>query len=232
MIGLSDYSVSRADTSGGVKPGLYMRLTVGDTGTGIAPEIVDKIFDPFFTTKKTGAGTGLGLAVVHGIVKQCDGHITVDSTAGKGATFSVYLPKIAEASTDEPASEEVIPTGSERILLVDDEKALLETGEEVLTKLGYTVISRMISREALTLLKGDPSQFDLVITDQTMPDMTGVELAKEIHAVRPDMPIILCTGFSHLIDADSVKTAGIRAFAMKPLTKLEIARVVRKALDG
>ena len=207
-----------------------MKLIVRDTGTGMSPDIMEKIFDPFFTTKKLGEGTGLGLSVVHGIVKQHGGHITVTSELGKGSTFSVYLPHIAgEPETN--AFDDEIPTGFERILFVDDEEALVEMGEDILAELGYEVTSRMNGREALALLKSDPSRFDLVMTDQTMPEMTGVELAKEVLAIRADMPIIMCTGFSYVVNADKAKAAGIKAFAMKPLTKREIARTIRRVLD-
>jgi CheY-like chemotaxis protein len=192
---------------------------------------MDKIFDPFFTTKKLGEGTGLGLSVVHGIVKQHDGYITVKSEPGKGSAFTVYFPQIARELEISSVSDDEIPTGSERILFVDDEEALVEMAEDILTELGYEVTTGMNGNKALVLLNEDPSRFDLVITDQTMPEMTGFELAKEILAIRPDMPIIMCTGFSHVVDADKAKTAGIRAFAMKPLTKREIAKTIRKALN-
>ncbi|MGD0231215.1 MAG: response regulator [Syntrophorhabdales bacterium] len=231
-IALSDFSVSPSSRDPqDIEPGLYIKLTVRDTGSGIAPEIIDKIFDPFFTTKEVGEGTGLGLSVVHGIVKQHDGYITVESEPGKGSTFTVYFPKTAKGSATASVSHEALPTGSERILFVDDEEALVEMGEDILTELGYEVTSRMNGKEALALLKEDPSRFDLVITDQTMPEMTGVELAKEVLALRADLPIIMCTGFSHLVDADKANALGIPAFAMKPLTKAEIAKTIRKVLD-
>jgi PAS domain S-box-containing protein len=215
----------------GIKPGLYVRLTVRDTGIGMPPWIMDKIFDPFFTTKKLGEGSGLGLSVVHGIVKQHDGYITVESEPDKGSAFTVYFPQVTgELETDEVSDAE-LPTGSERVLFIDDEEALVEMGEDILAELGYDVTSRMNGREALALFKADPSRFDLVITDQTMPEMTGVELAKAILALRPDMPVIMCTGFSYAVDADKAKAAGIKAFAMKPLTKREIARTIRQVLD-
>jgi PAS domain S-box-containing protein len=232
-IELSDYSVSPSNGDPqGIDPGQYVRLSVRDTGTGISPDIMDKIFDPFFTTKKLGEGTGLGLSVVHDIVKQHDGYITVMSEPGKGSTFTVYFPQITGGPEANAAHDDEIPTGSERILFVDDEEALVEMGEDILAELGYEVTSRMNGREALALLKSDPSRFDLVITDQTMPEMTGIELAKEVLAIRPDMPIIMCTGFSYVVDADKARAAGIKAFAMKPLTKREIARTIRKVLDG
>jgi CheY-like chemotaxis protein len=216
----------------GIKPGLYARLTVRDTGAGISAGIMDKIFDPFFTTKKLGEGSGLGLSVVHGIVTQHGGYITVESEQGSGSTFTVYFPKITEEPETDAVSDDELPTGSERILFVDDEEALVEMGEDILAELGYEVTSRMNGREALALFRLDPSRFDLVITDQTMPEMTGVELAEEVLAIRPDLPIIMCTGFSHLVDADTAMAVGIKAFAMKPLTKREIARTIRKVLEG
>jgi CheY-like chemotaxis protein len=177
-----------------------------------------------------GEGTGLGLSIVHGIVKQHNGYVTVESEPGKGSTFNVYFPKISEEPAADAVSDDDIPTGSERILFVDDEEALVEMGQDILAELGYEVTYRMNGSEALALFGLDPSRFDLVITDQTMPEMTGVELAKEILVIRPDMHIIMCTGFSHLVDADTAMAAGIKAFAMKPLTKREIAKTIRKAL--
>ena len=228
-IELNDCNVPPAEEMGS---GPYLRLVVRDTGTGIPTNIMDKIFDPFFTTKTTGEGTGLGLSVVHGIVKQHEGHITAESTAGEGSAFTVYLPKIAERPEVKTVSEESIPTGHERVLFIDDEEALAAIGQGMLGGLGYKVISKTSSREALAILRLDPSRFDLVITDQTMPDITGIELAKEVLALRPDMPVILCTGFSHIVDEGSARAAGIKAFIMKPLTRREIAMTIRRALDG
>jgi len=235
--GLLDVRLSHADvppsdgSPDGMEPGPYMKIVVRDTGTGISPDIIDKIFDPFFTTKSVGEGTGLGLSVVHGIVTQLDGFISVESEPGKGSTFTVYFPQISgELKIGEPESPE-IPTGSERILFVDDEEALVLVGERILAQLGYSVTSRTKSKEALSLVSEDPSRFDLVITDVSMPEMTGVEFAKEVLSLRPDMPIIMSSGFSHLVDADAAKAAGMKAFLMKPLTKREIAKTVRQVLD-
>ena len=209
-----------------------MKLMVRDTGSGIPPEIMDKIFDPFFTTKKPGEGTGLGLSVVLGIVKQSHGYITAESEPGKGSTFTVYFPRSKRSrSSRRQTVMALIQTGHERILFVDDEKALVEIGEELLAELGYEVICRTSSREALALFRLDPSRFDLIITDQTMPEMTGVEMAREMLVIRPDVPVILTTGFSHLVDADRALAAGIKAFAMKPLTKKELSKTIRKVLD-
>jgi PAS domain S-box-containing protein len=228
---LSALRISERENTDGLKPGPYVRLIVRDTGVGIPPEIIDKIFDPFFTTKEVGEGTGLGLSVVHGIVKQHDGHISVTSEPGKGSAFTVYFPQIDEGPETDVAGDNEFPTGSERILFVDDEESIVEMSEDVLAELGYEVTSRINGRDALVLLKEDPSRFDLVITDQTMPEMTGLDLAKEVLAIRADIPVILCTGFSHVVDADKAKGAGIRAFAMKPLTKREIAKTIRKVLE-
>jgi PAS domain S-box-containing protein len=214
-----------------IDPGRYVKLIVRDTGIGISADIIDKIFDPFFTTKGLAEGVGLGLSVVHGIVKQHDGFITVISDPGRGSTFTLYFPEISEEQRTEGPEDVSIPTGSERILFVDDEEAIVEMGEDILAELGYDITSRMSSRGALELFRLDPSRFDLVITDQTMPEMTGIDLAREIFAIRADMPIIMCTGFSHLVDADKAAAAGIRAFAMKPLTKREIAKTIRRVLD-
>jgi PAS domain S-box-containing protein len=176
-----------------MSPGFYARLSVMDTGVGVAPEILDHIFDPFFTTKVAGEGTGLGLSVVHGIVASHGGAITVSSEPGKGSTFTVYLPKLLqEQSRDFASGGSPIPRGHERILFIDDEEELAAMADEMLTDLGYRVTSKTKAREALALFRLDPSRFDLIITDQTMPEMTGVDLAKEILAIRADMPIIIC----------------------------------------
>lgn len=216
----------------GMKPGPYVKLVVRDTGAGIAPEHIDRIFDPFFTTKKAGEGTGLGLSVVHGIVHQHGGHITVQSEPGKGTLFSVYFPKIVEEPSGMGPSDETVPRGQERILFVDDEEMLVEMGKGLLERLGYDVVSTTSPHDALSIFSNDPGRFDLVVTDQTMPDMTGVELSQKLLGLRPDIPIILCTGFSHLVDAEAAQKAGVKGFVMKPLSKQEIAQAIRKVLEG
>ncbi len=216
----------------GMKPGPYVILAVRDTGAGISPSIVDRIFDPFFTTKKVGEGTGLGLSVVHGIVQQHEGHVFAESEPGSGSTFTVYLPRVEAEVSGEDRAEQPIPSGTERVLFVDDEELLAEMGRDMLEDLGYQVTVTTSSAEALTLFRTDPGRFDLVITDVTMPEITGVELAREMLAARADIPIIMCTGFSHLVDADEAKATGVRAFTMKPLTKREIAKTIRVVLDG
>lgn len=231
-IELSPAAVTAVDGDpAGLKAGSYVKLAVRDTGCGIDPEIIDKIWDPFFTTKKPGEGTGLGLSVVHGIIKQHDAFITVESEVGKGCAFTAYFPRISEAGSAAPSPKEAIPTGGERVLFIDDEDALIDMGKELLAELGYRVVGTTSSLEALALFEAGPSRFDVIITDQTMPDMTGVALAKAVHALRPDIPVILCTGFSHSVNAESAEGEGISAFVMKPLTKKELAFTLRRVLD-
>jgi PAS domain S-box-containing protein len=233
-IDLSEYSFSfPADAPDpAMSPGPYVRLSVSDTGEGMSSDILERIFDPFFTTKPRGEGTGLGLSVVHGIVASHGGTITVSSELGKGSSFTVYLPKHREhGPRDSTGGDGAIPRGHERVLFIDDEEDLAAIGDQMLTGLGYRVVSKTRSREALALFRLNPSVFDVVVTDQTMPELTGIELAKEMLALRPDMPIIMCTGFSHVVDAGLAKVAGIKAFAVKPLIKKEIAQTIRGVLD-
>ncbi len=213
-----------------LKQGPHVKLTVSDTGSGMSREVVERIFDPFFTTKKPGEGTGMGLAVVHGIVKNHKGVITVYSEIGKGTTFNVFLPRIQDETRPETVLLESIPTGKERILVVDDEEPQLQSVTHMLEKLGYNVVAKTDSLEALDVFRAESGAFDLVITDQTMPKMTGEKLAKSILGIRPDIPIILCTGFSEIIDADEAKALGIREFVMKPFTVREMAEKIRKVL--
>ena len=211
-------------------PGSYLRLTVKDTGYGIPRHIMDKIFDPYFTTKNVGEGTGLGLSVAQGIVKAHGGTITVYSKPGKGTTFHVYLPLILMEEREEKEPEGPLPTGNEHILFVDDEQALIEIGSQMLEQLGYEVVTKQGSVEALELFRAEPDRFDLVITDMTMPHMTGDKLAQELMKIRTDIPIILCTGHSRLVSEKKAKDMGIRAFVMKPLVMRNLAETVRKAL--
>ena len=216
-----------------LEPGSYVRLSIKDTGHGIDPQIIDKIFEPYFTTKERGKGTGMGLAIVHGIVKSYGGEITVQSDVGKGSVFNVYLPLLEKDATALKTMDAGMkyPTGIERILLVDDEKAALDVMKTVLETLGYKVTSRTSSIEALEAFRHNPQGFDLVITDQTMPNMTGKTLAKEIMAIRHGMPIILCTGYSEQIDEKKAEEMGISAFVMKPIVIGQIAEAIRAALD-
>jgi len=217
----------------GLGPGSYLQLTVSDTGSGIKPEILERIFEPFFTTKGPGEGTGMGLSVAHGIVKSHGGAITAYSEPGQGSTFRVYLPVLEAGQEAQRLPEsEPLPGGSERILLVDDEPALAELGRQLLERLGYRVTSLASSQEALETFKADPQGFDLLITDQTMPRMTGAELAGKILAIRPDIPVILCTGFSAQISDEKAQEIGIRRLLMKPLDARQTARAIREVLGG
>ena len=212
-------------------PGNYVKLTVSDTGPGIDPEIKNRIFDPYFTTKEVGKGSGIGLSVVHGIVKNHNGAISVDSKFGKGTTFSILFPVAEEEAVIETEPVEKLSTGNERILIVDDEESMAEIGRRRLERLGYRVEAKTNSIEALELFRADPDQFDLVITDMTMPHITGDKLVKEILKIRPDMPTILCTGFSEKIDEEKAKEIGVRQYIEKPFDRGKLSRLVRKVLD-
>ena len=214
-----------------LSPGRYVKLTVSDTGTGIDHEIKDRIFDPYFTTKEVGKGTGIGLSVVHGIVKSHNGAILVDSQFKKGTTFSIFFPVAEETVVIEAEPDDEFPTGNERILIVDDEKSMADIGRKRLERLGYEVEARTDPMEALELFRADPDQFDLVITDMTMPHITGDNLVKEILKIRPDMPTILCTGFSEKIDEEKAKEIGIRGYIEKPFDRGTLSRIVRNVLD-
>ena len=214
-----------------IKPGTHLKLMVRDTGHGIPPHILDRIFDPFFTTKDKSEGTGMGLSVVHGIVKAHGGAITVQSEPGKGTVFNAFLPVIEKTIAMEAPIEKPLSTGTERILFVDDEIPLVRLGKWILEPLGYDVTTRTSSIEALELFKAQPDRFDLVITDMTMPNLTGSELALKLGKIRPDIPIILCTGFSHEITAEKSKEMGIKAFLFKPILSEVMAETVRRVLD-
>jgi len=215
----------------GMHSGDFVQLSVGDTGPGIAPELWDKIFDPYFTTKEIGKGTGMGLSILHGIVKNYGGSVSFNSHPGEGTVFQVLLPVMAAESVVEDKPEEIVRLGNERILFIDDEEILAEMGKSMLERLGYQVTVRSSSLEALTTFQDQPDMFDLVITDHTMPGMTGSDLARRILQIRPFMPIILCTGYSSLISEEKVRSLGIKGFAMKPLARKDIAAIIRKVLD-
>jgi PAS domain S-box-containing protein len=220
-------------SSVGVQPGPYLRISVSDTGCGMKKEVLDRIFDPYFTTKGIEEGTGMGLSMVHGIVKSHQGAITVYSEPDMGSTFHVYLPRIEnDDATTETDDEVLLPRGTERILLVDDEESIVNIGRKMLNRLGYTVTTRTDSLKALQMFMEQPDRFDLVITDMTMPNMTGTRFAREIMETRPNIPIILCTGFSELITEEKAKEMGIRELVMKPLIMNDMANVVRRVLDA
>jgi PAS domain S-box-containing protein len=215
-----------------LEPGAYVRLTVRDTGHGMTQETMGRIFDPYFTTKHVGVGgTGLGLAVVRGIVKSYRGAVGVESEPGVGSSFDVFLPVVdEELSTQSPLPEDH-QRGSAHILFVDDEATLVDVGRQLLEYLGYTVTARTSSIEALEAFGADPQRFDLVITDTTMPNMSGVELASEIRRLRADIPIILCTGFSEMVTPEKARAMGIQKLMMKPLAVTDMAETIRSVLD-
>ena len=214
-------------------PGRYAQIAISDNGHGMPPEVVEHIFDPYFTTRPHGKGTGLGLAVTYGIVKEHQGEIQVRSQVGKGTTFEVYLPLLDMSSTpDSVAPDQPFDTGDERILLVDDEAAIVRLEDQILTRLGYRVTCRTSSAEALAVFEADPAGFDLILTDMTMPQMPGDQLARKVKALRADIPIIICTGFSEKMDPDKAAAIGIAGFLKKPVSKAELSTMVRQALDG
>ncbi|MBU0730762.1 MAG: PAS domain S-box protein [Proteobacteria bacterium] len=216
----------------GMKPGKFIRLSVRDNGPGINPENQERIFDPFFTTKEAGKGTGMGLSVVHGIVTNHGGMIIVESEPGAGATFHVYFPVIAEKTGVPKDESEKVSSGVEHIMFVDDEEALVAIGTQMLELQGYRVSAMTSSIEALEAFKAAPHAVDLVITDQTMPNMTGAQLATALLKVRADIPIILCTGYSSKISEEKAKALGVRDFFMKPFNMKQLSQLVRKTLDS
>jgi len=214
----------------GIAPGPYLKLSVKDTGSGMDREVLEKIFDPFFTTKKPGEGTGMGLAVVHGIVKAHEGAITVQSKVGKGSEFQVYLPRVEVTEATAIPDGAAVEKGQEHLLFVDDEEWLVDMWQEILESLGFQVSATTSSLEALEIFRRQPEDIDLVITDQTMPQMTGLELTGELLSLRPDLPIILCTGFSELVTPEKAKDMGIREYIMKPLSISELTNAISRAL--
>jgi PAS domain S-box-containing protein len=213
-----------------LRPGPHVRLTVQDTGHGMDATTLERIFEPFYTTKEVGEGTGMGLAVVHGIVTSHGGMITVESTPGQGSIFTIYLPRLTATAERQASVEETVPPGHGSVLFVDDEEVLARLGQELLQRLGYEVVSSTSSVQALALFQSMPQHFDLVVTDQTMPQMTGERLAQELRRIRPDLPIILCTGFSHVMNAAKAQALGIDAFCMKPLVAQELALTIQQVL--
>jgi PAS domain S-box-containing protein len=231
-ISLADTTIAAGDDrlEPGLSPGEYVKLTVADTGHGMPPWIVKRIFEPYFTTKKVGRGTGLGLSVVHGIVKSHGGAIKVGSEIRKGSIFEVYLPRAAGEAPETGSVEMPLLKGTGRILLVDDEPALTSMGQRILSHLGYRVQTTNSSLEALEIFRSRPTEIDLVITDLTMPDLTGVNLAKALLEVRPDLPIVLCTGYGDQVNKGMLRGTGIRDLLLKPLTIHELAHAVRMAI--
>lgn len=214
-----------------IKPGDYILIKVSDTGHGIPPEILKNIFDPYFTTKDIGKGTGMGLALVHGTIRKYGGTIIVESILEQGTTFSIYLPKTERRSEPRSLISGELPHGTERILLVDDELPIAKMGQQLLQRLGYSVTKRTSSVEALELFKTKPNEFDLVVTDMSMPNLSGDKLSIKLLKIRPDIPIILCTGYSKKINDETAAEIGIKGFIYKPVVKDEFAKTVRNVLD-
>jgi PAS domain S-box-containing protein len=225
---LGDQDVINPD----MKPGTYACLTVADTGYGIDKNVIEKIFDPFYTSKEIGKGTGLGLSVVHGIVQNTGGSIHVYSEPGQGTEFHVYLPVVKSAlAKKEILPKEPIQGGTERILLVDDEEAIVFMEKQMLERLGYQVVARTSSVEALEAFRANPDKFDMVITDMAMPNMSGDQLTSELIKIRPDIPVMLCTGFSERIPEEKAESMGIKGFLMKPIVRKDLANKIREVLD-
>ena len=217
----------------GMKLGKHLQLTVKDAGHGMEPEVLERIFEPYYTTKKKGKGTGLGLSVIDGIVKNHGGDITVSSQPGKGTVFNIYLPVIDHIDVETESAETTIAAnGSERILLIDDEEQIIDFEQQILERLGYKVISKTDSEEALEEFAAQPDQFDLVITDMTMPKMTGDQLARKMMDIKPEIPVILCTGFNEAITEEKALAMGIDKFVMKPIVKDKLANTIRAVLDN
>ncbi len=227
-VGAEDYKAGNSELT----PGNYIQLDVSDTGYGMERNTLERIFEPYFTTKDKGEGTGLGLSMVHGIVKSYQGQITVNSELGKGTSFHIYLPLIAETPNLGKSVLTSLPTGTERLLVVDDEEAITTMLKTILTYLGYQITVINNSQEALALLTNTLSAFDLLITDMTMPHLNGLELTTKTLAIRPDMPVILCTGFSELINKEQAHALGIQSYLTKPVAMHELALAVREALDA
>lgn len=233
VLGVRLAKITIEQASSELAPGDYVVIEVSDTGCGMDDKTLTHIFEPYFTTKAKGKGTGLGLSVVHGIVKSYQGHITVHSQPDKGTSFHVYLPRITETpSSINAVCGETLATGTERVLLVDDDEIISTMMQQILQSLGYQVSSYNNSLEALACIASDPMAFDLLITDMTMPNLTGYELAQKALAIRSNLPIILCTGFSELTSKEQAQALGIRAYLMKPVSLQELTRTVRKVLDA
>ncbi|WP_319549226.1 ATP-binding protein [Desulfogranum marinum] len=215
-----------------ITEGPHVELVVTDTGCGIKESQLKSIFEPYFTTKEFGKGSGMGLAIVHGIVKSFGGHIHVKSEQGKGSEFYIYFPVVSKSPVPfDSEAKKTILTGSETILVVDDEKNIVVMYKEILEELGYTVVSTTSSKAGLDAFRASPEKYDVIITDQTMPHLTGEELAIEMLKIRPEIPIILCTGYSSILSEKKAQEIGIKKFMMKPVTRKKIAIAVREVLD-
>jgi PAS domain S-box-containing protein len=225
-----EFDAPRTVTTGALPRGPYVRLSVADTGSGIAPNLIDRIFDPFFTTKEVGVGTGLGLSLVHGIVTDLAGGISVENTPGAGAVFTVYLPWQCSVATPAKVDQAIVVGSGQTILLVDDEEALVRLGEEMVADLGYDAVGMSSSKEALELFRAEPERFDAVLSDEAMPGLTGSELTIEIRKIRPDIPVVLMSGYVTPALSARAQDAGVVDVLAKPLVSHEIARSLASAL--
>ena len=213
-----------------LQPGVYLKLSVQDTGCGIPIEVQERIFEPFFSTKSPGEGSGMGLSIVHAIVNSHQGAIQLESVPNQGSTFHIYLPRAESSAATIIPGEAAAPVGSGRVLFVDDEEAITFTAQQMLSSLGYEGVVMTSSTEALELFRCDPYAFDAVVTDQTMPRLTGEGLARELLAMRPDLPLIVCSGFSQTFTPEKAKALGVRDYLHKPFSKQELAQSLERAL--
>jgi len=232
QIDLSDVDIG-SDTMMGERnlpQASYVKLAIKDTGCGMSKEVMDRILEPFYTTKEVSKGTGMGLSVVHGIVENHNGMMFIDSKPGEGSTFEIFFPSVESREIKESEDTEIALGQGEWILYVDDEKALVKMATKMLKRIGYNVVGKTDGVEALSLFQADPTKFDLVITDQTMPKMKGTELARRLTNMRPDVPIVLCSGYSESINPELVRAIGIKEFIMKPLSRKLLSQIIGKLL--
>lgn len=215
-----------------VSPGSYMHIIVADNGSGIDPSIIDHIFDPYFTTKEVGKGSGMGLAIVKGIVRSHDGFVRVESEESKGTAFHLYFSEIFGSAVEPAPHETGLVGGTETLLIVDDEQMIVEMNKMLFSQLGYTVVVTTDPLEALEIFSSHPDNFDLVITDQTMPKLTGEELAVNILKIRPTMPVVICTGYSARMSEKRCRQLGIRKLVSKPVNITYLSQLVRQLLDN
>jgi CheY-like chemotaxis protein len=227
-----DLAHAQSVSRGTLSPGPYIRLVIKDTGVGIRPEVVERIFDPFFTTRGVGKGTGLGLSLVHGIVTDLGGAIHVDSVIGKGTTFEIWLPAASEVGKPAVEAARELPRGSgETVMIVDDEPTLVALAEEMLAGLGYEPVGFESSHMALQAFQAKPERFDVVLTDEAMPDLVGTELAREIRRLKPEVPIILMSGHGGAPLAHRAQAIGVKEVLHKPLQRVDLAESIARALS-
>ena len=232
-VSILDRTLNSQETKGDVvvPPGEYVLIEVSDTGVGMDGDVLQKIFEPYYTTKDVGEGTGLGLSVVHGIVANHHGYIFVESELGIGTTFQIYIPAVESRPEEEAGGENVTPgspQSSGRVLFVDDEEALVDIARKAFPKYGYSIAAFRDPGEALKEFLLEPERYDLAITDMTMPTMTGIELTRALLAIRPDLPVFLCTGYSELITREDAEKQGVSTFIEKPYTTVELIEIINK----